>query len=169
MRISIKASMFLSVLVILILGLLAACSGTPATSPPTDKQVNTPITLTPSSQNPVSKPERVELVYFHSPQRCPTCICFEERINKVVQAYFQNELKNGGLTWGVYDLGDNKNAAIITKYRAVGSQLFINTITGGIDNIKDIQEIWNWGCLKNDERFDKSVKNVIDLSLRGEN
>lgn len=167
MNISIKTRIYIPLLTILILGLLSACSNSPPSATQPDKPINPPITATPSPEKTSDTVDKVELIYFHSPQRCKTCICFEKRISYVVQTYFQDELKSGKLTWGVYDLGDNNNTAIISKYRAVGSQLFINIIKDGVDNIKDIQEIWSWGCLKNDDSFDISVKNVIQLSLRG--
>jgi hypothetical protein len=107
----------------------------------------------------------VDVAYFHRPQRCPTCLCFEERIRYVVSTYFQNKLNNGQLTFGVYDIGDSKNTDIVKKYGAVGSQLFINTVEDGTDHIRDIQDIWSWSCRTNKAGFDQQVKNVIDQSL----
>jgi hypothetical protein len=72
------------------------------------------------------------------------------------------------MTFGVYNIGDSKNADIVKKYGAVGSQLFINTVKDGTDNIKDIQDIWSWSCRTNKAGFDQRVKNVIEQSLKGE-
>ena len=172
MKVSIKIRIYISLLAILILGLLSACSNPTSAPAPVltqpDKPVNSPPPVTSSPEKTTDKADKVDLVYFHSPQRCKTCICFEERISYVVQTYFQDELKSGKLSWSIYDIGDNENAAIVNKYRAVGSQLFINTIRDGVDNIKDIQEVWSWGCLNDDDGFDESVKNVIELSLGDE-
>jgi hypothetical protein len=110
----------------------------------------------------------VDVVYFHRPQRCPTCLCFEERIRYVVSTYFQNELDSGQMTFGVYNIGDSKNTDIVKKYGAVGSQLFINTVKDGTDHIGDIQDIWSWSCRTNKAGFDQQVKSVIDQSLKGE-
>ena len=76
-------------------------------------------------------------------------------------------MKSGKLTFEILNLGDEESAVIARKYNAVGSQLFINTITNGIDHIRDIQEIWSWGCTKNAQGFDESVKNIIEESIRG--
>ena len=111
---------------------------------------------------------RVDVVYFHRPQRCPTCLCFEERIVYVVNTYFQDELKSGKLTFGVYNIGDSKNADIARKYGAVGSQLFINTVKDGTDHIRDIKKIWSWNCRTNKQGFDQQVKSAIEQSLNGE-
>jgi len=85
-----------------------------------------------------------------------------------VGTYFQNEINTGKMTFGVYDIGDSQNKDLVNKYGAVGSQLFINVVTNGTDNIKDIQDIWSWNCRTDKPGFDQKVKNVIDQSLRGE-
>jgi hypothetical protein len=166
-----------TIIAFLIVGLLCACAS-PATTPIPSGGASVPPTTTPSLPKPSGQiqtttppdesstlPGRVDVVYFHRPQRCPTCLCFEERIRYVVNTYFQNELKSGKLTFGVYNIGNSKNADIVKKYSAVGSQLFINTVEDGTDHITDIQDIWSWSCRSNKAGFDQQVKNVIDQSL----
>jgi hypothetical protein len=168
-----------SISILVIVLLFFACSSPPAqqTAPPDKPATPYEMTITPSdnsstSQTPdesIGSPDRVDVVYFHRPQRCPSCLCFEERIRYVVSTYFQNELDSGKMTFGVYDIGDSQNVDIVNKYGAVGSQLFINTVKDGKDNIKDIQDIWSWSCRTNKSGFDQQVKNVIQQSLKGEN
>jgi hypothetical protein len=155
----------------LAVGLFCACTSPsiPPTSPPDESPPQSD--ETPTSQTPVETPnlvERVDVVYFHRPQRCPTCLCFEERIIYVVNTYFQDELNSGKMTFQVCNIGDSKNAAIVKKYGAISSQLFINTMKDGTDHITDIQDIWSWHCTRNKEGFDQQVKNVIQQSLNGE-
>jgi hypothetical protein len=180
MEISLRAKMYFTIVTILAVGLLFACAS-PATTPIPSGGASVPPTTTPSLPKPSGQiqtttppdesstlPGRVDVVYFHRPQRCPTCLCFEERIRYVVSTYFQNELDSGQMTFGVYNIGDSKNTDIAKKYNAVGSQLFINTVKNGTDNIKDIQDIWSWSCRTNKAGFDQKVKNVIEQSLKGE-
>ncbi len=84
-----------------------------------------------------------------------------------MKTYFQNELNSGKLTFQVCDIGDKQNAAIVRKYGAIGSHLFINNVSGGTDHIRDIQEIWSWHCPNDKQGFDQKVKDVIEQSLRG--
>jgi hypothetical protein len=166
-----RAKTYLAIGTILVIGLLCACASPaiPPTSPPDESPG--PSDGQPTSQaqdEPLDLPDRVDVVYFHRPQRCVTCLCFEERIRYVVSTYFQNELDSGQMTFGVYNIGDSKNAAIVKKYGAVGSQLFINTVKDGTDHIIDIQDIWSWGCRTNKEGFDQQVKSIIEQSLEGE-
>jgi hypothetical protein len=178
MNMSLRAKMHFTIVAVLAVGLLCACTSQAIapTPPPDEPATPSEITTTPSDNSSISQTQdeplnllnRVDVVYFHRPQRCPTCLCFEERIRYVVNTYFQNELKSGKMTFGVYDIGDSKNADIVKKYGAVGSQLFINTVNDGTDHITDIQDIWSWSCRTNKEGFDQQVKSVIEQSLEDE-
>ena len=162
-----KAKMYLPLLAILVVGLLSACGTSATVTPPSDESLDPPEVASPSDE-PLGPTDRVDVVYFHRPRRCVTCLCFEERISYVVKTYFQDELASGKLTFEIFNLGDNENAVIANKYGAVGSQLFINTIRDGIDHITDIQDIWGWGCTSNEEAFDNAVRSAIAQSLNGE-
>lgn len=70
------------------------------------------------------------------------------------------------MTFGVYNIGDSKNATLVKKYLPITSSLYINTLKGGTDNIKNIEEIWSWNCRGDKNAFDQKVKNVIEQSLK---
>ncbi|HUT68576.1 MAG TPA: nitrophenyl compound nitroreductase subunit ArsF family protein [Dehalococcoidales bacterium] len=110
---------------------------------------------------------KVDLLYFHRSQRCTKCLCFEERVSYVVSEYFQDEINSGQLTFRILNIGDKENVALVKKYGAVSSQLFINTIVDGVENIRDVQDIWSWDCTSKTNRFEDEVKNTIEISLRG--
>ena len=168
MSISTKAKICFSLLALLALGLVCACGSlVPAATPPGEGSSGSPaVSSTPDE--PLKLSDMIEVIYFHRPRRCVTCLCFEERVSHVVKTYFQDEVASGKLTFEIFDLGDEDNAAIAEKYGAFSSQLFINTIRDGVDHIRDIQEIWYWDCTHDKEGFDKAVKNVIEQSLEGE-
>lgn len=187
-------SVKLSAVSLLLVGivLLAGCSVSP--SSPTPPPVETPAQTadqpaTPSSsqlpygQSTVSEqgasenitstagqpqsspPSRVDVIYFHVNQRCVTCLCFEQHINYVIDTYFQDAIDSGKLTYRVLNIQKEENADIARKYRAVGSQLFINVIVDGIDNIEDIQSIWSWKCPSDPKQFERKVRIIIEQSL----
>jgi hypothetical protein len=106
---------------------------------------------------------RVELVYFHRAQRCVSCIYAEERVHYTLQKYFEEELANGIVSFEVYNLGEEKNAAVIEKYDAYTSSLFINVIREGIDSIEEVNEIWL--VVGDDEAFIETVKSRIEETL----
>jgi hypothetical protein len=178
MDISLRAKTYFAIVSMLAVGLFCACASPaiPPTSTPDEPPGQSEITTTPSNEPSTSQTQdetlnsvdRVDVVYFHRPQRCPTCLCFEERIRYVMSTYFQNELNSGKMTFQVCNIGDSENAAIVKKYGAISSQLFINTVKDGTDHITDIQDIWSWNCRGDKEGFDQQVKNVIQQSLNGE-
>ena len=167
MNISLRAKLQFAIVAVLVVGLLCACTSQAATPtpPPEEPTVPSEITTTPPDEPSTSQNQRVDVVYFHRPQRCVTCLCFEERIRYVVSTYFQSELDSGKMTFGVYNVGDSKNTSIVKKYGAYSSQLFINTVKDGTDHIRDIQDIWSWRCTSNKAGFDQQVKSVIEQSL----
>lgn len=111
--------------------------------------------------------DRVDVVYFHQTQRCAKCLCFEERITHVVSTDFKNQLDNGKLTYQVVDLGNKASKEIAMQYKAVGSQMFVNNVVNGTDNIEDILGIWNWNCTGDKDGFDLKIKNIIESKLKG--
>ncbi len=172
MNILFKAKMYFPlVIIILAVGLLCACGNpSPAVTPPTEEPSAPPAVTPPPGQpsepsETTTAPDRVDVVYFHRPRRCVTCLCFEERLRHVVRTYFQDEVDSGKLTLEVLNLGDKENAATVNKYGAFGPQLFINTVRDGADHIRNIEEIWSWGCRSDKEGFDQAVKNLIEQSL----
>ena len=145
---------YLSLLLIIAALLLSACSTTIA-------QTSTSAPATPSQTA-----NRVEVIYFHLPQRCVTCLCFEERLNYVIKTYFTGAVTSGKLIYNVVEIGKKENAAIVSKYDAYGSQLFVNVIINNKNNYKEIQEIWNWKCPTDNKGFDEKIKNLIEESLK---
>lgn len=111
--------------------------------------------------------DKVEMVYFHRERRCQACTYAEERISFLVETFFINELESGRLVFEIYNLGDRDSAKAAEKYNAIGSQLFINTIIGDSENIRYVEEIWYWGCIDDEEVFDKTIKDVVSKGLYG--
>ncbi|MCX6005748.1 MAG: nitrophenyl compound nitroreductase subunit ArsF family protein, partial [Chloroflexi bacterium] len=151
----------LAFLIVACVLLIAGCSGSaPAASQPSAQPATTPNTTSPqqsissnqsapstvetpaTTQAPPVLASRIEVIYFHMTQRCVTCLCFEERTNYVIEKYFSDVISSGKLTYRVLNAQETQNAALAKKYKAVGSQLFINSVINGFDNIDDIQDIW---------------------------
>jgi hypothetical protein len=107
---------------------------------------------------------RVEVVYFYLPYRCATCKCWEESSANAVATYFQEELSNGRLTFQTIEIGDRKKADLIRKYNAFASQLFVNVIRDGADQITNIKEIVYWKCGEGTD-FELKVKDIIETKL----
>ena len=108
--------------------------------------------------------DRVEVVYFHSTQRCHSCIYAEEWTRYTVETYFADELASGKVTFQVLNVQDKQNAAIVNKYGAYRLSLFINTIRDGTDHIEEVPYIWL--LIGDDEAFVEAVRSKIEESLK---
>jgi hypothetical protein len=178
----VKAKIYLLFLIIFIIGASMACSkSSPVISPPLsgDSSVSSEDSSSDNrTQNlPGEKitldeqliaPERVDVVYFHSSQRCKTCLYIEQRVVYVIETYFQDEIDSGQLIFKILNLGDKENTSMITKYNAVSSQLYLNIVLDEIDHIKHVKEVWFKDYLRDEKLFDEVVKGYIKRSLNGE-
>lgn len=109
MYISLKTKTCFTIVALLIGGLISACASpaippTPPDEPPDQSEIITTssdnLSTSQAPDESVGSLDRVYVVYFHRPQRCPTCLCFEERVRYVVSTYFQNEIDSGQMTLG---------------------------------------------------------------------
>jgi hypothetical protein len=146
-------------LILFILSSMASCLLFSCVSP-----ITTPKTV---EQDLTGAADKVEVVYFHRHRRCEACTYAEERIKYLVTTNYREELANGQMSFGIYDIEDKDSDVLAKKYGAIGSQLFLNRIKDGGENIRYIEEIWYWGCIDNEEVFDRTVKDVIDKALHG--
>jgi len=120
----------------------------------------------PASNNSSGPADRVDVVYFHRTSRCPTCIHAEELTRDTLETYFKDELASRKVTFESIDVQDSNNAAIINKYGAYGSQLFINTVKDGTDHIEEATDLYS--LIWNDRAFVTALKSKIEKSLSGE-
>ena len=74
------------------------------------------------------KPTKLQIVYFHAKNRCPTCISIEENTKKTLDTYFANQLKDGTIKLQVLDVSEEKNEKLVEKYQAEGSSLYLTRI-----------------------------------------
>jgi hypothetical protein len=137
-------------LVILVANLLCAC-GSPAPEAP------------PAPDTSPVPADKVEVVYFHRAQRCSGCLYAETGTRYTLETYFADELASEKITFAVFNVEDEENAAIIKKYDAFTSSLFVDTIRDGTDYIEEVTDIWF--VLGNDQAFVEVVKSKIETSL----
>ena len=151
-------------LIILIAGMLCAC-GSPAAEVPSSSDTSSPPAET-IEEVPVTSDaaDKVEVVYFHRTQRCNSCIYAETGVRYTVGTYFADELASGKLVLKAVDLGDKENAAIVKKYGAYTSSLFINTVSSGTDHIEEVTDIWL--VMGDNEAFVEVVRSKIEESLK---
>jgi hypothetical protein len=152
MKIFVNANkIYILLLSLLAFALLSACSNpVPAATP----------------KEPLSPPDRVDLVYFYDSKICRCQIAPGERIQSTLFINFGGELASGKLTYQSIDLNDANNAATANKYGATSQSLFINVVRGDAEHIIAVPEILL--VKDDDEAIDRLVNNRIRAYLDGE-
>jgi hypothetical protein len=143
---------YILLLFLMSLGWLTACSN-PA-------QSATPV------KEPLSPPDRVDVVYFYDSKICECQVAPGQRIQSTLFINFGGDLASGKLTYENIDLNDANNAAIITKYGATFQSLFINVVRGNTEHIVAVPEIL---LVKDDNQaLDRLIINRVSMYLSGE-
>ena len=144
-----KVQLFgLAAMLLLTIGLVSACKV---------PEPNNSSSLPPSIDN------GVEVVYFHRAQRCSGCIYAQNMTEYTLNTYFADELQSKKIVFVAVNLQDANNSAIVQKFGAYTSSLFLNDVKGGVDNISEVKDIWF--VLSDDEAFVDVVKTAIEECL----
>ena len=146
----------------------AAPDPAPSTSEPTPVTPDpAPVAPDPTPNAPGSETKpgagRVDVVYFHRTKRCYSCTYAEEQTRYTLETYFINELESGKITFKSIDIQDEGNSAIIEKYGAYTSQLFINTAINGTEHIEHVVEIWQ--AIGDNDAFSFIVRDKVRTAL----
>ncbi|OGO16958.1 MAG: hypothetical protein A2Z02_00645 [Chloroflexi bacterium RBG_16_48_7] len=158
---------YLGLLLLLPVLLFEGCSSlsgeSPAASPvpvfPTSGPVTPATTTLPETTN------RVDLAYFHPKRRCALCLNIEVQTKSFLDKNYKDQLASGKLTFTSYELEDKNNSVIVKKYGALSSQLFINTIVVGKENIQHLEKVWLPEVYDDSTAFSDYLSSVISKSL----
>lgn len=117
------------------------------------------------AQEKTSTQSKLEIYYFHSLKRCPTCISIEENTKKVLSAHFKKEVDAGIIKLHVLCCDDEKNKALVDKYGAYGSSLILQSKIGKM--IKDDVTNFAFSYSKNNpDKFKSGLKEKIEKIMK---
>lgn len=136
------------IMLALIVGLVACSNG--------DKAAN--------AKSP--EPDRVEVIYFHGKQRCPTCVAIEKGAKEVVESMFADELKNGKVVFRTIDISTAEGEAIADKYEVTWSSLFVNKWKDGKETRNNLTDFGFSNARSNPEAFKSGLADNIRKSLK---
>lgn len=110
--------------------------------------------------------DRVEVIYFHGKQRCPTCMAIEKNTVDVVNTLFSDELKNGTVVFRNVDISTTEGEKIADNYEVTWSSLFVNRWKDGKETRNNMTEFGFGNARKNPEGFRKGLEEKIRQSLK---
>ena len=110
--------------------------------------------------------DRVEVIYFHGKQRCPTCMAIEKNAKELVNTLFASELKNGTVVFKTVDISTPDGEKIADRYEVTWSSLFVNKWKDGKESRNDLTEFGFGNARNNPEVFKKGLADKIRQSLK---
>ena len=108
----------------------------------------------------------VEVLYFHSKQRCPTCIAIGDNSKDVVSKEFAQQVKAGQVKFKEIDISTAEGEKIGDKYRVTWSSLFVNQLKNGKEKRNDMTSFGFENARNNTQAFRTGLKNKINQLLK---
>jgi hypothetical protein len=103
--------------------------------------------------------DRVEVVHFHGATQCWSCKTVGDFALKTVKERFPDEYADGTVVFMDIDGSKPANQAIIQKYQATASSLFLNAVTDGQDRIEEDAAVWR--LIYNEKKFSEYLEGRI--------
>jgi hypothetical protein len=104
---------------------------------------------------------KIEVVDFHSTNRCYTCNVIEAYAKKTVETHFADK-KN--VSFSVFNVDEPSNKPVLQEFRAFGSSLFLKVTKNGKSQIINISQFAFMNA-RNEERFVAGLKQEIEKHL----
>ena len=102
----------------------------------------------------------VEVIYFHSKQRCMTCRSIERNTNELLKANFARQMKAGKVVYRVIDISKRENARMAEK------SLFLVRHKDGKEKAENLTEYAFAHSRRQPEVFKAGVTQKIKTALK---
>ncbi len=84
----------------------------------------------------------VDVVYFHRAERCTSCINAENYTRETLETHFASQLKSGWMSLRVLEMEKPENAAVVQKFDAAGSALYLSVVIQDTEYLCPNADIW---------------------------
>lgn len=119
-----------------------------------------------TSDTQTAQNDRVEIIYFHGKQRCPTCMAIENCTREVVNSMFAGGLEKGTLVFKTVDISTPEGEKLADKYEVTWSSLFVNKWKDGKETRNDMTEFGFGNARNNPDVFKTGLADKIRESLK---
>jgi thioredoxin-related protein len=145
----------LNLLIILSMSFLACNSGQ------TKDPIQSDSTKTATNEN-----LKLQVYYFHSTNRCPTCQSIEDNVKKVIENDFKDLVAKGEINFKVLCVDDSANKALAEKYEAAGAALHFVKYENGKERDNDLTEFAFMHSHNEPDFFQKGIQDTIRYFLK---
>jgi len=94
------------------------------------------------SELPKGAVSHIEVVYFHRTERCESCLNAENYTRETLDKYFADQMKSGLISLRVLDVEKPENAALVQKFDAAGSSLYLSVLIQETEYLCPNPDIW---------------------------
>lgn len=109
-------------------------------------------------------PNRLVVYYFHSKQRCKTCMNFEKYTKELIAANFPEQEKKGLLEFQSISISDEDGKKYVQQYQLVSKSIILSTVKDNKETeFKNLDKIWD--LIGEEAVFKQYVKENIDSIL----
>jgi hypothetical protein len=107
---------------------------------------------------------KLQIYYFHSTRRCPTCNSIEDNMKKLLDEEYATEMAEGIISFESINIDDEENKTIVEKYEIYGSSLLLIGLANGKENAKNFTEFAFANSKNNATYFyDEMNKNISEI------
>lgn len=108
---------------------------------------------------------KIEVLDFHSTNRCMTCNAIETNTKYTLDTYFSKELAANKITFLVINIDKKENEKMAEKFEAAGTSLFLNVIKNGKETQINLTDFAFMNGT-DQEAFSIELKAKIDTELK---
>lgn len=113
-----------------------------------------------------SKPDHVEVIYFHGGMRCAACVAMEKFGKQAIDSVFPKELQNGSLVFRSIDLMDPEGEKLGDKYEIASSSFLIIRFKDGEETVTDMTAFGFRNAKDNRNVFKQGVIDEVTRLLK---
>ena len=108
----------------------------------------------------------VKVYYFHTTYRCASCMKIEELTTASVNTNFQEELKNGVLTFDLINLDKKENKHFVKDYKLYTKSVVLSKVVKGKEvEWRNLDKVWL--LLRSPEKFKEYIRAETRAFLEG--
>lgn len=104
---------------------------------------------------------KLQIYYFHSTRRCPTCNKIESTTEKLLQTEFAQKMEEGVIAFSSINIDKKENNSLVEKYEVFGSSLHLVEIIDGKEKDIDLTEFAFSNINSNTDLFYDELKKKI--------
>lgn len=116
-----------------------------------------------TNQTQTNSNAKLEVLYFHTTERCPACLAIENNTKKVLAENFKTQINSGIIKFTSSNIDEKANKSLVEKYQISYSTLLIINSDGTITDFTNTA--FQYADTK-PAKFEELLKAEIDKNLK---